>query len=89
MDDSPNADPVHVEYDINKPRVDEIYHSRNSKIDESNRTRQDDFQLYRKLQTADWSIIVNTSIFGMNDFDTYYLGKACEWWNDRNPAEFY
>ena len=25
----------------------------------------------------------------MNDVDTYYLGKACKWWDDRNPAEFY
>ena len=51
--------------------------------------RQDDFQLERKLQTKDWSIRVNTSILGMNDVDTYHLGKACEWWYDRNPTEFY
>ena len=25
----------------------------------------------------------------MNDFDTYYLGKAGKCWDDRNPAEFY
>ena len=25
----------------------------------------------------------------MNDVDTYYLGKACKWWDDRNPTEFY
>ena len=25
----------------------------------------------------------------MNDVDNYYLGKACEWWDDRNPAYFY
>ena len=25
----------------------------------------------------------------MNDVDTYYLGKACKWWDYRNPAEFY
>ena len=87
--DSPNADPVHVQFEINKPRVDERYYSRNPKIDESNQTRQDDFQLERNLQTKDWSIRVNTSILGMNDVDTYYLGKPCKWWDDRNPEEFY
>ena len=51
--------------------------------------RQDDFQLERKLHTNDWIIRVNTSILGMNDFDTCYLGKACKWWDDSNPAEFY
>ena len=25
----------------------------------------------------------------MDDVDAYYLGKACEWWDNRNPAEFY
>ena len=86
LDDSPNAVTVHVEFEINQPRVDEIYYSRNSNIDESNRTGQYDFQLERKLQIKDWSIIFNTSILGMNDVDTYYLGKACKWWDDRNPA---
>ena len=89
LDDSPNADPVRVEFDINQPRVAERYYSSNSKIDESKRTRQDDFQLERKLQTKDWSIRVNTSILGMNDVDTYQLGKACKWWDDRYHAEFY
>ena len=45
MDDSPNANPVCVEFDINQPRVAEIYYSRNLKIDDSNRTSQDDLQL--------------------------------------------
>ena len=48
---------------------------------------QDDFQLERNIQTNYWSIRVNTSIIGMNGVDNYYLGKACEWWDDRNPAE--
>ena len=59
------------------------------KIDERNRTSQDDLQLERKLQTKDWSIKVNTLIHGIYYVDTYYLGKSCEWWYDRNPAEFY
>ena len=45
FDDIQNADTVCVEFDINKPRVAERYYSINSKIDESNRTRQDDLQL--------------------------------------------
>ena len=62
MDDSPNLDPFCVEFDINKPRVDEIYYSINFNIGDSNHTRQYDFQLKRKLQTKDWSVKVNTSI---------------------------
>ena len=89
MGDSTNAFLVRVEFDINKPRVAEIYYSSNSKIDENNRTRQDDLQLKRKLQNKDWDIRVNTSILGMNDVDTYCTGNACNWWDERNPAEFY
>ena len=86
---SPNADPVRVEFDINQPRVAERYYSSNLRIDESNHTSQDDFQLERKLQIKDLSIRVNTSILGMNDVDTYYLGKACKWRDEKNPAYFY
>ena len=39
VDGSPNEDPVRVDFETNQPRVPEIYDSRNSKIDESNRTR--------------------------------------------------
>ena len=39
VDNSPNAYPVCVEFDINLPRVAEIYYSSNYNIDESNRTR--------------------------------------------------
>ena len=84
VDDIPNANPVRDEFEINQPKVDERYYSRNLKINESNHTRQDDFQLERKLQTKDWSIRVNTSILGMNVIYTYYLGKACKWWDERN-----
>ena len=45
VDDITNADPVCVKFEINQPRVTERYHSRNSNIDESNRTRQYDLQL--------------------------------------------
>ena len=41
VDDSTNSDPVRVEFDINQPRMTEIYYSRNSNIDESNLTRKD------------------------------------------------
>ena len=53
LDDSPNADTVRVEFETNQPRVAEIYYSINLKIDEINRTRQDDFQLDKKLRTKD------------------------------------
>ena len=88
MDYCPNTDPFCVEFDINQPKVDEIYYSSYSNINESNRRSQDDFQLERKLQAKDWSIRVNTSILGLNDVYTYYLGKYFEWWYYRNPEEF-
>ena len=89
FDDSPHAYTVRVEFGINQPRVSEIYYSVNQKIYESNRTIQDDLQLKRNIQTKDWSIRVNTSVIGINDVATYYLGKTCKWWDDMNPAEFY
>ena len=76
--DRPNENPVCVEFDINQPKVAERYYYINLRIDDSNYTRQDDFQLERKLQTKDWSIRVNTSILGMNVVYTYYLGKSCK-----------
>ena len=51
--------------------------------------RQDDFQWEGKLNTKNWSIRFNNSILVINDVDTYYLGKSCEWGYSRNPAEFY
>ena len=86
VDDSTNSDPVRVEFYINQPRVVERYYYINSNIDERNCTGKDYFQLERKLQTKDWSIIVNTSILVINDVNTYYLGMACKWWDDRNPV---
>ena len=76
--DSPNVDPVSVEFDNNHPRVDERYYYINSNIDESNHTSQDGFQLDRKLHTKYWIIKVNTSTLVMDGVDTYYLGKSCE-----------
>ena len=62
LDDSTNAYTVRVEFEINQPRVSEVYYSRNLKIHDRNRTRQYDFQLERKIHTKDWIIRVNTSI---------------------------
>ena len=89
LDGIPNTYPVCVQFDINEPRADERYYSVNSKIDESNRKRRDDFRLERKLHTNYWSIKVNTSIIGMDYVDTYYLSNYCYCWYEINPAEFY
>ena len=89
MDDSTNSDPVCVEFDINQPSVAERYYSRNPKIGDINRKRQDDFQLERKLQTKDCSIKVNNLILIMDDVYIYYLGKACDFWDYSNPVELY
>ena len=86
---APNAAPEHVELEIPQPKAAEHYYSANAKIDESNRVRQDDFKLERKLVTKDWAIRVNHSIMGMADVDTYYIGRACGWWEDQCPDDFY
>ena len=53
VDYCPNTYPFCVDFDINQPKVDEIYYSSYSNINESNRRSQDDFQLERKLQSKD------------------------------------
>ena len=89
VDQTPNAPPVHVDLNIPQPKAAEIYYSTCARIDQHNRTRQDDFELEKKLGTKVWHIRVNHSILGMADVDTYYVGKQCGWWDDETPREFY
>ena len=51
----------------------EKYYTANAKIDQHNRIRQDDLKLEHKLQTLDWSMRVNLSIFGVICVDTYLV----------------
>ena len=88
-DKAKDADPEHVTFEIKQPKAAEVYYSACGKIDHSNRIRQNEFQMERKLETKQWDIRVNTSILGMIDVDTYLLGKQCKWWDDKDPKEFH
>ena len=89
VDQEPDAEPERAELSIPQPKAAEIYYSVCGKIDQSNRTRQDDFKLERKLQTKSWHIRVNQTVLGFNDVDTYRVGKLCDLWDGENPNEFY
>ena len=85
----PNAEPEHITFQIKQPKAAEKYYNAAGKIDYSNKIRQHEFQMERKLQTKCWHIRVNTSIIAMNDVNTWLLGKACNWWEDTCPKEFH
>jgi hypothetical protein len=44
--------------------------------------------LERKLETKDWSVRVNLSLFGMCVIDAYYVAKGCRIC-DETPAQFF
>ena len=59
-----------------------IYYKGNAQIDKHNRTRQQVIQLETKLKVKEWHLQVNHTILGINDVDTYRLGKAI-WWKTK------
>lgn len=76
-DSSPNADATRLEKNVPQPKAAELYYKGSGKIDQHNRTRQDTFQLERKLQTNSWDKRVNTTLFSMIVVDAYLLAKFC------------
>ena len=80
--------------EINQPMATAIYYKGNAQIDEHNRTRQQVIQLETKLKVKEWHLRVNHTILGINDVDTYRLGKAMGWWKTKTgavqtPLQFY
>lgn len=88
VDETVNAEPEHVQLEIPQPQATDIYYSVCGRIDQSNRTRQDDLEIERLLRTHDWSIRVNLSIFGIELVDTYYVYNGCSN-NKENPDTFF
>ena len=73
VDDTPNAEPEHVALEIPQPKATHVYYSVCGKIDQSNRTRQDNLDIKKILGTHRWDKRVNLSIFGIELVDTYYV----------------
>lgn len=55
-----------------------MYYDNCSRIDQHNRTRQDDLKIERKYTTHDWSKRVNFALLGMCIVDAYYLKCFCD-----------
>jgi hypothetical protein len=72
-----NAEPERVFMSIKQPKASAVYYTSAAKIDQHNRTRQDDLAIERKLGTHDWSKRVNLSVFSMIVVDAYLVYKAC------------
>jgi hypothetical protein len=61
---------------IDQPKASALYYSAAAKIDQHNRSRQEDLGIERKLKTLDWSKRVNLSIFGMIVVDAMLVYKS-------------
>ncbi len=60
---APNAASERVIMTIKQPQIAEVYYDTCGAIDRHNRYRQDDLQMEKKVETKDWSVRVNLSIF--------------------------
>ena len=72
----PNAPPEKVIMTIKQPQIAEVYYSTCGMIDRHNRYRQDDLRIEKKVETKDWSMRVNLSIFSMIVVDTWLVYNA-------------
>jgi Transposase IS4 len=77
VDTVPNADPSNVELLVPQPKAAEVYYSACGMIDRHNRARQDTLGLEGKLETHDWAIRVNMTIFAMTVVDTWLAYSQC------------
>ena len=76
VDATPNAPPEQVMFTIAQPKIAEIYYTTCGAIDKHNRLRQDDLRMEKKIETKDWSMRVNLSIFSMIVVDTWLVFSA-------------
>jgi hypothetical protein len=88
VDQTRDADPERVDLEIPQPLAAEVYYKSCASIDRHNRSRQDDLMLETKVETKDWSVRVNLSLFGMCVIDAYYVAKGCRVF-DEKPAKFF
>jgi hypothetical protein len=88
VDLQPNAEPEHVFQLIEQPKAAELYYTSAAKIDQHNRSRQDDLGIERKLVTTKWHKRVNLTIFSMILVDSYLVYKKCTT-STESPDQFY
>jgi hypothetical protein len=84
----PNAEPEHVFQVIEQPKAAELYYTSAAKIDQHNRSRQDDLAIERKLVTTKWHKRVNLTIFSMIVVDSYLVYKKCTT-SGESPDHYY
>jgi hypothetical protein len=72
----PNAPPEKITMTIKQPQIAELYYTTCGAIDRHNRYRQDDLRIEKKVETKDWSVRVNLSIFAMIVVDTWLVYNA-------------
>ena len=78
-----SAPPERVTMTIKQTQIAEIYYSTCSSISKHNRYRQDDRRIEKKIETKDWSVRVNLSIFAMIAVDTWLVYKQrIQKWNN-------
>jgi Transposase IS4 len=83
VDPTPNAPPERVQLTIEQPKIAEIYYSTCASIDRHNRCRQDNLGIEKKIETKDWSMRVNLSIFSMIVVDSWQVYSSIK--NHGNP----
>jgi hypothetical protein len=69
------SDPERLQLSIPTPKVCNIYYNACGAIDQSNRHRQDNLQLERKVETKNWATRVGITILGMCIVDTWLVYK--------------
>ena len=77
VDTTPNAPPQQVTFSIQQPKIAEMYYTTCAAIDKHNRLRQDDLRIEKKVETKDWSMRVNLSIFSMIVVDSWLASLFC------------
>ena len=80
--------PERAEITINQPVAAETYYKVCGKIDQHNRSWHDNLMMEKKIQTKDWSLRVNLSIFAMIVVDTCYVYKKLKG-REENKKTFY
>ena len=89
LGDDPNAPPQQVCIQIPQPLAVERYYEGAGTIDVSNKVRQHELMMDRRLQTNQWDYRVNFGILGIIFTDTWYLYQQTVAKPDECPNEFF
>ncbi len=77
VDTIPNADPTNVELLVPQPKAAELFFSAYALFDRHNWARQLTLGLESKLETHEWALRVNMTIFAMTVVDTWLAYSQC------------